>query len=71
MVDYQTIKIDYSGNKEVLSVDLIDSIEYIILEEPSLLVGQVEKMVVENGKILLCANSNKCIWVFDDKGTMK
>lgn len=52
-------------------MDLIDSIEYIILEEPSLLVGQVEKMVVENGKILLCANSNKCIWVFDDKGTMK
>ncbi len=66
--DFQTIEIPFAEDKEVFSTDIIDSIEYIILADTDQPIGSVEKMVVEDNKIMLWDNSHKCIWIFDDKG---
>lgn len=66
--DFRTIKVSFSNIKEVLSTDIIDSIQYIKLEDTKEPIGEIEKMIVEDDKIILLDASLKCIWVFDSKG---
>jgi len=67
--DFKTIKVSFSTTKEaVLSTDIIDSIQYIKLEDTKEPIGEIKKILVDDNKIIIWDNSRKNIWVFSDKG---
>lgn len=66
--DFKTIKVAFDDSKEILSTDIIDSIQYIKLADTDDPIGNIRKMIVEDNKIILWDNSRNCIWIFSDKG---
>jgi hypothetical protein len=66
--DSKTIKASFSDTKEVLATDIIDSIQYVKLEDTKEPIGNIQKMLIDDNKIMLWDNSRKSIWVYTSEG---
>ena len=66
--NFETIDVDFSDTQKALSTDIIDSIEYIKLADTKDPIGNVKKIIVADGKIMLLDNSRKSIWIFTTDG---
>jgi hypothetical protein len=63
------ISINYHEAKEIINdYDIIDSVQYIKLEDTDNLIGEVRKMIITPNEYLLWDNQNKWIWIFDKSG---
>jgi hypothetical protein len=73
VVAYEFTKIRASfktTKEEVFSNDIIDSVQFIKLQDTREPIGEIKKMLVEDHKVLIWDNSRKVIWAFHDNGML-
>jgi hypothetical protein len=69
--DFTKIKASFLTTKgEVFSNDIIDSVQFIKLQDTREPIGEIKKMLVEDHKVFIWDNSRKAIWAFHDNGKL-
>lgn len=69
--DFTTIQASFSTTKgEVFSNDIIDSVQFIKLQDTREPIGEIKKMQVEDHKVFIWDDSRKAIWAFRDDGRL-
>lgn len=64
-----TIAVNYHQAQETINdYEIIDSIQYIKLEDTDDVMGEIKKLVVTENEYLLLDNQRKWIWIFEKNG---